>query len=231
MKKLLSVMFMVLCGITAIHAGNPQMDSRENVECGTTVTMQATPEDHYHFTKWVMTDQAGVQHSYTVAGSNNNDYTCTTDANGVNTLSIVMSSTMIAAAKNNEIIFEAQFDEDGKYTVTGIAVNNDANYTPNTAAGTITVTHNGNTTQDSYTGYENDNITLTATPDDCYKFVKWIDANGTTVSSTESFNTTVTASANTVYRAVFEKKTVKVTAKSADQDKGKVQIIVPASSN
>ena len=223
-------MFMVLCGITAIHAGNPYMDSRENVECGQTVIMTATPQDHYHFTKWVMTDKDSVQHTYTVAGSNT-DYTCETDANGVNRLSIVMSGTMIAAAINNEITFEAIFDEDGKYTVTGIAVNDDAGYTPNTAAGTITVTHNGNTTKDSYTGYENDSITLTATADDCYKFVKWIDANGTTVSLTESFNTKVTASANTVYRAVFEKKSVKVTAKSADQDKGKVQIIVPASSN
>lgn len=230
MKKFLSVVFMALCGITAIHAGNPQMDSRENVECEQTVTMTATPKPHYHFTQWVMTDKDNNVYTYTVAGSNS-DYTCATDANGVNRLSIVMSSTMIAAAINNEIIFEAQFDEDGKYTVTGVAVNNDANYTPNTAAGTITITHNGTTTQDSYTGYENDNITLTATPDDCYKFVKWIDATGTTVSSTESFNTTVTASANTVYRAVFEKKTVKVTAKSADQDKGTVQIVVPASSN
>ena len=63
MKKFLSVIFMALCGITAIHAQDQDpaavtptlQGQRDNVACGTTVTMQATPKPNYHFFKWVNT--------------------------------------------------------------------------------------------------------------------------------------------------------------------------------
>lgn len=224
MKKFLSICLVALCSVSAMYAQTTTPTTEATVECGSSVTMTATPEPHYHFTKWVMTDNNNDEHEYT-AGSGT-DYTCTTDnASGINTLEITLSPTMIGYAQNGELVFKAFFAEDSKYTITGIAVNNDATYTPNTEAGTITVTHEGNITNDSYTGYANDPVTLTATADACYEFVKWIDENGTTVSSSASFDTTVQAVASgTTYKAVFKKKTVKVTVTSDNSSQGKVAI-------
>ena len=104
MKKLLSVIFMVLCGITAIHADDPAsvtptlQDQRDNVACGTTVTMQATPKPNYHFSKWVKQDANGTEDID--VNTQNSSYTCTTDAkSGVNTLTVYLTGGMIDDAQ------------------------------------------------------------------------------------------------------------------------------------
>ena len=104
MKKFLSVIFMALCGITAIHAGNPQTVSEEGVKCDARVTMTADPEPHYHFVEWEMKDKNNTVHKYTVSGSGQ-DYTCTTDPSTlINTLVTTLSSGKIADAQSGEII-------------------------------------------------------------------------------------------------------------------------------
>ncbi len=56
--------------------------------------------------------------------------------------------------------------------------------------------------------------TLTATPNTGYKFVKWVNASGTTVSTNASYSLSVTA--DITLTAVFEKLTYTITFKNED---------------
>lgn len=76
-------------------------------------------------------------------------------------------------------------------------------YTPKTY--TITASGTNGTVTGGGTYNYNSTTTLTATPNEGYKFVKWSDGN-------TSNPRTVTVTANATYTAVFEKKTYTVTA-------------------
>ena len=65
--------------------------------------------------------------------------------------------------------------------------------------------------------------TITATPAECYRFVSW-KLNGSVVSTSESYQITVTGPAT--YTAVFEKITYTVTANPDDTSHGSVTVTV-----
>lgn len=223
MKKFLSVVFMALCGITAIHAGNPQTDSKEGVECDASVTMTAEPKPHYHFTKWVMTDNNNNPHEYTVGSGEG--YTCTTDDNTrINTLVITLSSSMIDNAQiidnaqNKEITFEAIFEEDDKYGITIIAVDEDGN---RLGAGDYDIVTTN--IPDNYAG-EHVNLTVANKQNSCYEFNHWETSTGESIGTDMTLINATYGSGPTTYYAVYKKKKVKVTVRSADEDKGTVTV-------
>lgn len=232
MKKLLSVVFMALCGITAIHAQDQDpaavtptlQGQRDNVACGTTVTMQATPKPNYHFSKWVKQDANGTEDID--VNTSNPSYNCTTDAAGVNTLSVTLTGGMIDAAQNKILTFTAYFVENDKFTIGAMVV--DETGTPG-AWGTVSGTGSG------YTG---DVITLVPSSENnpCYEFDHWETSNGVPVDPAnmqglvlEGNNLKVTVgTADATYKAVFKQKKVTIKVMTADQDKGTVSIISPS---
>ena len=231
MKKLLSVIFMVLCGITAIHAQEQAsvtptlQDQRDNVACGTTVIMQATPEPNYHFSKWVKQDAKGSEDID--VNTQNSSYTCTTDpTSGVNTLTVSLTGGMIDAAQNKILTFTAYFEENDKFEIGAVVVNETG--TPG-AWGTVSGTGSG------YTG---DVITLVPSSENnpCYEFDHWETSNGVPVDPAtmpglelEGNNLKVTVgTADATYKAVFKQKKVTIKVMTADQDKGTVSIISPS---
>lgn len=216
MKKFLSICLVALCSVSAMYAQTttptPSEPTQADVECGSPVTMTATPKPHYHFTQWVMTDNNSTTHTYTVAGSNT-EYTCATDATGKNTLTITLSPTMIGYAQNGELVFKAIFNPNS-YTI-------DA-----TTEGSGTVSGTG-------TIIGNSSLTLTATPDDCSE-VSWVDPDGNTIpgDAGNPNQLTITPKATWVdgntytYKAVFVKKTVTIKVTTDDPNQGTVGISV-----
>lgn len=104
-----------------------------------------------------------------------------------------------------EATYVAKFDAES-YTIT-LAVE-----TP----GTGSVTGGGDYSYDA-------KPTITATPAECYRFVSW-KLNGSVVSTSESYQITVTGPAT--YTAVFEKITYTVTANPDDTSHGSVTVTV-----
>lgn len=232
MKKFLSVIIMVLCGITAIHAQDPTpatptlQDQRDNVACGTTVIMQATPEPNYHFSKWVKQDANGTEDID--VNTSNPSYTCATDpTTGVNTLNVTLTAGMIDAAQNNILTFTAYFEENDKFNISVVVVDETGT---SGAWGTV----NG-----AGSGYTGDEITLIPSNanNPCYEFDHWETYNGTPVDpanmsglTLEGNNLKVTVgTTDATFRAVFKQKKVTIKVMTADQNKGTVQIQVPAS--
>lgn len=91
------------------------------------------------------------------------------------------------------------------------------NYSYEVDAYTLTVNSN-NTAYGTVSGggdYESGaTATLTATPKTGYKFVKWVNASGATVSTNATYSLSVTA--DTTLTAVFEKLTYIITFKNED---------------
>ncbi len=80
---------------------------------------------------------------------------------------------------------------------------------------TLTVTAGTGGTVSGGGNYEaGTTATLKATPNTGYKFVKWVNASGTTVSTSATYSLSVTA--DTTLTAVFEKLTYTITFKNED---------------
>lgn len=171
MKKLIFTMLMVLCGITAAMAQDPNV--RENVNCGDQMTLKATPAAHYYFWKWEVYDNAEKTqaiNTYTEADAN-----CVTDANGVNKLTINMPGY--------DVWFEAFFRAYGSYTVNVTVkdyTNPDNPITDNQLA---TITGDGV----HYANEAKPELGYTIN-DDCYEVIGWFSTNVTIPDASKTDN-------------------------------------------
>lgn len=82
---------------------------------------------------------------------------------------------------------------------------------------TITTSGENGTTTGGGTYQYGTSVTISATPDACYKFVRWNDGN---TDATRS----VIVSGDATYTAIFEKITYTITVQSADEAQGSVSV-------
>lgn len=142
--------------VTVTQDGNGSVTGAGSYEEGSTVTLTAMADEHYHFAEWQ--DEAGN----------------TLNTNGTYTFTVSGNTTV-----------KAVFNADGQYQVS---------LTRMPSAGGV-VTGAG-----KY--YENDEVTLTATPNKGYTFLYWEKADGTQVTDNPyMFNA---LAQNMSFTAVFE---------------------------
>lgn len=214
MKKLIFTMLMAVSTV-AVAMAEAQSAHQDNVACGQTVTMTATPQQHYKFDHWEMKDVDNVTTTYNVAGSGAT-YTCETDgATGVNTLSLQLSGGMIDKAISGNITFQAFFTEDSKFQVCATAVD---------MAGNTLAESDGKVTGCG-SNYEGEQINLTAVAGSCYVFDHWETATGVSLGTDLTYTATVGPQDITL-KAVFRQKTVNVYVTTDDNTMGTVAISV-----
>lgn len=112
-----------------------------------------------------------------------------TDANG----NVVGTSATMTYTAKSDITLTANFD-DKFVTITTVVNNSDY--------GTVTLTANDTEVADGKVEVDS-SVTITATPADGYKFLRWVDANNEFVSNVATYS--FTASSDATYKAEFEK--------------------------
>ena len=232
MKKFLSICLVALCSVSAMYAQENDPNSRTGVGCETPVTVQATAVGYNHLTKWEIKDNATVLSTITVAAdgtttTTGTDYGATVtpgtdNTTGAETSTLTLNpigSALIDDATSETVTFEAFFEID-QYTITGEA-NDDS-------MGEVT---GGGPTQGS------ESVTLTARETaDCAEFHHW-EVNGQAIPGATSKTLTVTPETSWkhgsthTYTAVFVPKKVTITVTTADDQKGTVKILAPATNN
>lgn len=186
-------------------------------QCGSQVTIKATPDPCYQFVKWYVKSNSGVIHDSIFPNSSN----CSTNEAGINKLTVTVGP--------NDSIYEPVFKlkplDDIPMSVSPAE------------GGSVSVSKilsNGESDNRIYCG---DKIQLLATPRECYEFDRWmvyengvykndIVENGSSCITKDGKNGLVeTADANLSYVAVFESKTTNVKV-TTDSNKGWVGLNV-----
>ncbi|MDE6106224.1 MAG: hypothetical protein K2F84_03945, partial [Bacteroidales bacterium] len=182
------------------------------VQRGQNAVLTATPAAHYAFKHWKRLDNSTVtsnpytfkpdrDYTFTAVFRDLEQYTIavTTDGNGSatggGTFEEGSNVTVSATANENYYFVEWQdadgstlsteesytFKAEGNITVKAVFAENDKyavtlKRSPSSAAGTVTKTPDG-------TYFENDEVTITATPNKGYQFLHWLTKNGTQVTA------------------------------------------------
>ncbi len=214
---------------------------------GTEVTVSATANKYHSFVAWKdaegTTVSESAEYTFSVAGNTSltaefarDSYTVTATANdaaygtvsGAATVQGGDSVTLTATANSgytfvrwedasgNSLSTSAEYTFVPESDVMVIAVFSE---TPVTITVTVSDEAHGTVTGGG-TYAEGASVTLTATAKSGYKFVRWEDADGTSVSTDAEY--TFTASADATYKAVFEVKNVTITATVSDEAHGTV---------
>ena len=240
MKKFLSICLVALCSISAMYAQTADVKTHPNeVDCGSTVKVSATAEDHFKFDHWEIKNDANgnsIANNITPNNTNNPGYvtscqTTTTNGKETNELTVTLNGSLIDRVSTTPgvtgtLTFEAFFTEKNWYII-----NAEVDDVKSTGSGSVSPIPNDGKV------YEGETITLTANADDCSVFVRWEDENGQTVPgisddepnklsvSPDLTNWQANSTTPHTYKAVFAKKTVNIKVKTADNTQGKVAIV------
>lgn len=193
----------------------------------------------------IPTKPATAQYTYTFSGwSPNVAYTATEDATYTAQFDQTVNKYTITFKNWDGTILEAKdweygttpsyagtptrpTDAENTYTFTGwdkviSSVTGEAEYiaqyTNSTNSYTITTTGEHGTTTGDGTYLYGKSVTLTATADACYRFVKWSDGN-------TDATRTITVTGNTTYTAIFEQIQYTITVQSDNDSQGSVSVV------
>lgn len=233
MKKFLSICLVALCSVSAMYAQGTTAPTsevtRNDVECGSTVTVSATSVNkHFNFDHWEIKKDAdnstiiSIQPntSNTTYGATSGQTTTDSDGKETNVLTVDLDHNLIDLVSTSTNVgtlkFEAIFTEENWYTITAT--------TDNESLGTVSQTPNNGKV------YHDETATLTAIPDgDCIAFVGWKNEEGTIVSTDLSYTISPdpawTNQSTHTYTAVFAKKKVNIKV-TTDPNQGTVGISV-----
>lgn len=193
----------------------------------------------------VPTKPATAQYTYTFSGwSPNIEYTATADATYVAQFDQTTNKYTVTFRNWDGSVLEAKdweygelptyagtptrpADDEFTYTFTGwnkviSSVTGEAEYiaqyTNSTNSYTITTDGENGTTTGGGTYLYGKEVTLTATPNTCYRFVRWSDGN-------TDATRTITVTGNTTYTAIFEKIQYTITVQSDNDAQGSVNVV------
>lgn len=188
---------------------------------------------------------ATAQYTYTFSGwSPNVEYTATADATYTAQFDQTVNKYTITFKNWDGTILEAKdwkygelptyagtptrpADDEFTYTFTGWnkvistvtgKAEYIAQYTNSTNSYTITTNGENGTTTGGGTYLYGKEVTLTATPNTCYRFVRWSDGN-------TDATRTITVTGNTTYTAIFEKIQYTITVQSDNDAQGSVNVV------
>lgn len=245
MKKFLSICLVALCSISAMYAQTtesttptPSEDTRTGVECGTEVKVSATAANkHFHFDRWEIKDIPSTGASTTIGTIGKGQTSTIQNATATSTssktgqdndiekeeLTVTLNGSLISAATSGTLTFEAFFTEDQKYGITIKVVDEAGN-----ELGTVDYQILTNNIPTNYTG-ETVNLTVDNVASSCYEFDHWSTAatGGSNLGQNKTYTATY-GSEDTIYYAVYKKRTVTIKVTTADNTKGTVSIVTPA---
>lgn len=193
---------------------------------GSTVTLTATPNEHYEFINWAKdgafySDEAEISFTATESATFSatfteeaapTEYTITAEAalggsidpEGDVTVPVGTNQTFTITPDEHKQIQSVYVDGENmgvvsEYTFYNVQDNHNITAYFDDAQYQVTTSVNiegSGTVSEGGIYWYNTTITLTAEANDGYEFVNWTDAEGTVVSETESFDLTVTEDVN-----------------------------------
>ncbi len=212
--------------VTAGEGGTVKASQEGIVLNGTKVTLTATPNEGYSFVNWTVNgEEVSKENPYTVTVTGDIEYVANFISYKVTVLSGeggTAKATKTQAGHNEQVTLTAtpnegysfvnwtvngeEVSKENPYTVT---VTGDIEYVANFITHKVTViAGEGGTAETSKTqAGHNEQVTLTATPNDGYSFVNWT-VNGEEVSKENPYTVTVTNDIEYVANFISYKVTV-----------------------
>ena len=212
--------------VTAGEGGVVKASQEGIVLNGTKVTLTATPKEGYGFVNWTVNgEEVSKENPYTVTITNDIEYVANFITHKVTVIAGEggTAETSKTQAGHNEQVTLTATPNDGysfvNWTVNGeevskenpytVTVTKDVEYIANFITHKVTVIagEGGTATVSKTQAGHNEQVTLTATPNEGYSFVNWT-VNGEEVSTSATYTVTVTKDVEYVANFISYKVTV-----------------------